>query len=237
MYDWPRILSCMVALDVVNVASGSALTTEFARRGRRTLLVQHQIEERIEAAPGIFTFAIGRVREARRRLRSFGISPNRQAYSFRKQDRHHRQESMTAKNHELNTPLGGKNASPKKPKTWLAKTVIRHPDPEGGASWADHHAYYTVEASNVKQARYRVMRAHCPEAYEGGGKWSYMHFAQDEPPQRAFYLGEDSAAVDVGCGYAVLWVKPVPPEEYNVLKKWLEADAAVDDEKPSSSCG
>jgi hypothetical protein len=65
------------------------------------------------------------------------------------------------------------------------------------------------------------MREHCTEAYEGGGKWGDMTIANDKPDLRAFYLGEDSAAVNVGCGYAILWVKPVPAEEYSILTKWL----------------
>ena len=128
---------------------------------------------------------------------------------------------MTSKHPQESAPLGGQNAPAKKLKTWLAKTVIRHPDPAGGASWVDHEEYYPIEAENAKQARHLAMRAHCPDAYEGNGKWGYMHFGQEKPVLRAFYLSDESAVVDVGCGYAIVWVKPVPAEEYSILKKWL----------------
>lgn len=110
---------------------------------------------------------------------------------------------------------------------WLAKGVVRYPDPEGGASWADHSSYHVIEAGSAEQASEKVMQEFCPEAYEDGGgddargEWGVMHDAQDGPEVRAFYLGETSAAVDVGCGFAVLWAKPVTAVEYGVLKKWL----------------
>lgn len=110
---------------------------------------------------------------------------------------------------------------------WLAKGIVHYPDHEAGASWADHCSYYLLEAGSAELAAELAMRELCPAAYDdvGGddapGGWGVMGGAQDGPAIRAFYLGDASAAVDVGCGFAVAWTKSVTTVEYEVLKKWL----------------
>ncbi len=115
---------------------------------------------------------------------------------------------------------GGKSVSATKLKTWLAKAITRHPDPEGGASWVDYYRYFTVEASDEETAYEQALIDHCPDEDEDC-QWGEMVVENDAPPLRACYLGQDSAPVDVGCGFAILWVKPVPADEYAILDKWL----------------
>jgi len=119
--------------------------------------------------------------------------------------------------------LEGRSASANNLKTWLAKAVTQHPDPDGGGSSADFYQYYLVEASNEEQARDQAMGEHCEEAFDDddAGEWGYLDVRADAPPIRCFRLSESSAPVDAGCCFGIVWVKQVPRDEYEVLKKWL----------------